>query len=184
VNAVTQDGDRREGAAVVELHGLQLEGWPAGARVIARREPAHPGAQQGLLDVDGYRITCFLTDQPDTDIVELDRRHRAHARVEDRIRNAKATGLRNLPFADFRRNEVWVELVGVAQDLLAWTQLICLDGQLAKTEPKTLRYRLLHTAARIVCHARQVILRLQRGWPWTAQLVVAFVRARMLPGFC
>jgi Transposase DDE domain group 1 len=114
-----------------------------GARVIARHEPAHPGAQQGLLDVDGYRITCFLTDQPDTDIVELDRRHRAHARVEDRIRNAKATGLRNLPFADFRRSEVWVELVLAAQDLLAWTQLICLDGQLAKTESKTLRYRLL-----------------------------------------
>jgi hypothetical protein len=77
VNAVTQDGDRREGAAVAELHTLDLSGWPAGARVIARREPAHPGAQQGLFDVDGYRITCFLTDQPDADIVELDRRHRA-----------------------------------------------------------------------------------------------------------
>jgi hypothetical protein len=29
VNAVTQDGDRRQGAAVAELHTLGLSGWPA-----------------------------------------------------------------------------------------------------------------------------------------------------------
>jgi hypothetical protein len=53
-----------------------------------------------------------------------------------------------------------------AQDLTCWTQALLLTGGLARAEPKTLRYRLLHVAARIVRHARRVILRLQVCWPW------------------
>jgi hypothetical protein len=56
----------------------------------------------------------FITNQPDADIIDLERRHRAHARVEDRIRDAKDTGLRTLPFGDWQRNEVWLELVLLA----------------------------------------------------------------------
>jgi len=184
VHARTQTGQRRDGAAVAELHDLDLPTWPHGTRVIVRREPLHPGAQASFLDADGHRVTCFVTDQPDSDIAELERRHRAHARVEDRIRCAKDTGLRNLPFFDFARNQVWMELVLTAQDLLAWTQLLTLDGPLATAEPKTLRYRLLHTAARLVRHARRTHLRLQRNWPWTPALVAAFTRARALPTTC
>ena len=76
-------------------------GWPAGTRLILRKERPHPGAQLTFTDVDGHRITAFITDTP-TGVVPgqlagLDLRHRQHARVEDRIRQAKATGLRNLP---------------------------------------------------------------------------------------
>jgi Transposase DDE domain group 1 len=71
-----------------------------------------------------------------------------------------------------------------AQDLLCWTQALLLDGHLALAEPKALRYRLLHVAARVVRHARRTILRLHRTWPWAAELARAFTRLRALPLRC
>ncbi|CAN5505357.1 hypothetical protein BH23ACT6_BH23ACT6_27000 [soil metagenome] len=115
---------------------------------MIRREPLHPGAQQTFDDEDGYRFTAFLTDQPDTDLAVLDQRHRAHARVEQRIRDAKDTGLANLPSADFAINTIWLQLVLAAQDLLAFFAGLSLDGELARAAPATLRYRLLHVAGR------------------------------------
>ncbi len=149
--------------------------------MIARRERPHPGAQLTFTDADGWRVQTFITDQPDADVVDLERRHRAHARVEDRIRDAKDTGLGNLPFADWQRNEVWLELVLIGQALLAWLQRLTLHGDLAKASPKTIRYRLLHVAARLVRRARGLQIRLQRTWPWTRQLDAAFTRLRALP---
>jgi hypothetical protein len=92
--------------------------------------------------------------------------HRRRARVEDRIRAAKQTGLRNLPFADLAMNTAWLQLVLIAQDLLAWTQALLLEGELRRCEPKRLRYRLLHVAARLTRTGRRVILHLPRSWPW------------------
>jgi hypothetical protein len=170
---------------VCELTGwIDLHTWPEGTRAICRREEAHPGAQLRFTDHDGHRFQVLLTDQPDLDIAVLELRHRQRARVEDRIRAAKATGLRKLPFDLFRRNRIWLELVLTAQDLLCWTQALLLDGALAVAEPKTLRYRLLHVAARIVRHARRVILRLQVTWPWATALARAFTRLRALPLRC
>jgi hypothetical protein len=183
--AIDADGQPRDGAEVCELTGrVDLHTWPPGTRAICRREDAHPGAQLRFTDHDGHRFQVFLTDQPDPDLARLELRHRQRARVEDRIRAAKATGLSNLPFDRWRRNSVWLELVLAAQDLTCWTQALLLDGDLALAEPKTLRYRLLHTAGRIVHHARQVILRLQRSWPWATQLARAFARLRTLPLRC
>jgi hypothetical protein len=183
--AIDADEQVRPGAEVCELTGwIDLGNWPVGTRAICRREDAHPGAQLRFTDHDGHRFQMFLTDQPDPDLARLELRHRQRARVEDRIRAAKATGLANLPFDRWRRNAVWLELVLCAQDLLCWTQALLLDGQLAVAEPKTLRYRLLHVAARVVRHARRTILRLQSRWPWAAQLALAFVRLRALPLRC
>jgi Transposase DDE domain group 1 len=111
-------------------------------------------------------------------------RHRQRARVEDRICAAKATGLRNLPFSLWRRNQGWLELVLTAQGLTCWTRALLLDGPLAVAEPKALRYRLLHVAARVVHHARRLILRLQASWPWAVELARAFARLRALPLRC
>ena len=185
IPAVDPDGQPRAGAEVVELTGwVDLHTWPPGTRAICRREDAHPGAQLRFSDLDGHRFQVFLTDQPDPDLAGLELRHRQRARVEDRIRAAKATGLQNLPFDRWRRNSVWLELVLAAQDLLCWTQALLLDGALALAEPKTLRYRLLHVAARVVRHARRRILRLQRSWPWAINLARAFTRLRALPLRC
>jgi Transposase DDE domain group 1 len=183
--AVEPDGQVRDGAEACELTGwIDLHSWPAGTRAICRREDAHPGAQLRFTDLDGHRFQVFLTDQADPDLARLELRHRQRARVEDRIRAAKATGLANLPFDRWRRNSVWLELVLTAQDLTCWTQALLLAGPLARAEPKTLRYRLLHVAARIVRHARRFMLRLQASWPWAVELARAFARLRALPLRC
>jgi len=183
--AIDADGQPRTGAEVCELTGwIDLHRWPDGTRVLCRREDAHPGAQLRFTDLDGHRFQVFVTDQPDGDLACLELRHRQRARVEDRIRAAKATGLRNLPFDSWRRNQIWLELVLAAQDLLCWTQALLVDGALALAEPKALRYRLLHVAARIVRHARRVVLRLQASWPWATQLARAVTRLRALPLRC
>ncbi len=111
----------------------------------------------------------------------MERRHRARAHVEDHIRNDKDTGLRNLPFRDFAHNQVWLALVLIAHDLITWTQRLLLTGELANAEPKRLRYRLLHVAARLAFHARTARLRLQRSWPWAGELAAAFQRLKALP---
>jgi len=180
------DGGDRDGAQVAELATLDLEaaGWPAGTRAICRRERPHPGAQLTFTDADGWRFQVFVTDQPDPDIARLELRHRQHARVEDRIRAAKATGARNLPFDRWRRNAGWLQLVLLALDLVCWAQALLLDGALAVAEPKTLRYRLWHTAGRVSRHARRLRLRLQRTWPWAADLVRAFTCLDALPLRC
>jgi Transposase DDE domain group 1 len=176
--AADQRGRRRPGAWVAELATLDLSGWPAGTRAICRRERPHPGARHKMTftDVDGHRFQAFITIQRDPDIVWLEACHRQHARVEDRIREVKATGLRNLPFNDFDANDVWLTLVCLAQTLVAWAQALLLDGDLARAEPKTLRYRLWHVAGRLVRHARRVILRFDHAWPWAHALVAAFQR--------
>jgi hypothetical protein len=180
--AVQPDRTPRDGAEVVELTGrIDLHAWPPGTRAICRREDPHPGAQLSFTDLDGHRFQVFVTDQPEADIAQLELRHRQRARVEDRIRGAKATGLANLPFERMRRNAVWLELVLLAQDLVCWAQTLLLDGERRVAEPKTLRYRLWHQAARVVRHARRLIMRLQRCWPWADALAEAFTRLRALP---
>ncbi len=181
VAAVDQDGRQRPNGQVAEISGLDLSGWPTGSRVIVRRERAHPGAQLSFTDLDGHRFQAILTDQTDPDITMLECRHRARARVEDQIRNDKQTGLQNLPFRDPEHNRVWLKLVQIAHDLLVWTQSLLLNGELAKAEPKRLRYRLLHTAARLAISGHRARLRLQATWPWATELAAAFARLRALP---
>jgi hypothetical protein len=180
--ALDSDGRPRRGAWVAELVDLDLAGagWPEGIRAICRRERPHPGAvhKMAFTDAAGHRFQVFVTNQPDPDPAVLEARHRPHAQVEDRIRTAKASGLRNLPFWDFAANDAWLTLVMIAQTLVCWAQALLLDGDLKVAEPKTLRYRLWHTAGRIVHHARRVIVRIDRAWPWANVLVAAFGRLR------
>ena len=180
--AVRQDGRPRKGAAIAEITDLlDLSSWPAGSRLLVRREPLHPGAQQTFDDIDGYRFTAFLTDQTEDDIALLDARHRAHARVEDRIRCAKNTGLASMPCDTFDRNQLWCQLVLIAADLLTFTQQLALRGQHRIAEPRALRYQLLHVAGRITRSGRQTVMHLQADWPYTAVLLAAFRRLRALP---
>jgi Transposase DDE domain group 1 len=185
VQAIEPGGAARDGAWVAELtEHLDLSAWPAGSRLICRRERPHPGAQFQIFDEHGYRHTCFLTDQDSEDIAALELRHRGRARVEDTIRQGKDTGMRNLPHHAFAHNQAWLELSLIAQDLLVWMKLICLTSELAKAEPKRLRHRLLHVAGRLVRHGRCTRLRLQADWPWAKALADAFTRLRTIPALC
>ena len=185
VQAIDAGGADRDGAWVAELTDrVDLSAWPEGSRLICRSERPHPGAQFQIFDEHGYRYTCFLTDQDGTDIAQLELRHRGRARVEDSIRAGKDTGMRNLPHHAFEHNQTWLELSLIAQDLLCWIKLICLTGELATAEPKRLRQRLLHIAAKLVRHGRRTHLKLDRDWPWSNALAAAFKRLRTIPALC
>jgi hypothetical protein len=185
IPAVDAAGELREGAEVAELTGLLPDlaaaGWPAGMRVIVRRERPHPGAQLSFTDLDGWRFQAFATDTAAGQLAALEARHRAHATVEDRIRCGKHTGLGRFPSRLFAINSVWLELALTAADLIAWTQTILLHGDLARCEPKMLRYRLLHVAARITRGQRRVFVRIAEHWPWRFELAAAFARLAALP---
>lgn len=89
---------------------------------------------------------------------------RAHAGTQ--IHNDKDTGLRNLLFRDFEHDRVWLAVTRIAHDRLVWTQPLLLSGELARAEPKRLRYRVLHVAARLAFHARDATPRIHAAWPW------------------
>jgi Transposase DDE domain group 1 len=184
--AIDTDGGIRAGAWVAEATGLlDRSAWPTGTRLILRKERPHPGAQLRFTDTDGHRVTGFLTDTPDGvvpgQLAGLELRHRQHARVEDRIRQAKDTGLRGLPFNAFDANAAWLEIIMAATDLVAWTKLIGFAGhpELAYCEIQTFRYRVLHVAARITRGARQLRLRIDATWRWAAAIATAWVRIRV-----
>ena len=187
-DAIDADGQPRAGAHVAELTGLLPSGtltdYPAGTRVLVRRERPHPGAQLDAFEErDGWRYQCFTTDTQLGQLAFLDARHRAHARVEDRIRTGKDTGLGRFPSRTFTINAAWLTAVMLAVDLLAWAQTILLHDHpaLRRAEPKTLRYRLLHVAGRLAHGGRRLRLRLDRHWPWAVALAAAFDRCAALP---
>jgi hypothetical protein len=179
---VSADGAQiRETGEVAEITDLVgLSPWPTGTRMLVRREQPHPGAQLRFTDVDGYRYQVFVTDLPDADLAYLEALYRGRGRMECRIRDAKDTGLANLPSHDLAINTAWLTLVLIAADLLAWLKTLCLQGELASAQPKRLRYTLLHTAGVLIHSARRTTLRLAAGWPWATDLVAAFAR---LPGW-
>jgi hypothetical protein len=183
--AINTDGSVRDGAWVAEATGLvDLAAWPDGSRLILRKERPHPGAQLTFTDADGHRVTALLTDTPPGQIpgqaAGLELRHRQHARVEDRIREAKATGLRNLPCRAFAENAAWLQAVLVAVDLVCWTKLICFTDTptLARCEIAAFRYRVLHVAAALAHRGRDLHLRIDETWRWAKQIAAAFTKLR------
>jgi hypothetical protein len=184
--AYTSEGKIRDGAWVAELTGLlDLSGWPRGMRVIARKERPHPGAQLRLTDVDGHRVTAFATNTRGGQLPDLELRHRRRARSEDRIRNAKATGLTNLPLHDYAQNRIWCALVGLAAELTAWMQMLAFGGHEARRwEPKRLRYRIFSVAAQLARTGRRVLLHLASRSPWTQLITdgIGRLRAVASPG--
>jgi hypothetical protein len=192
-------GHRRcwiEEAHVTELTGLlrdgpagdQLERWPASMRVFARRERPHPGAQLTLFEAeDGCRYTLWVTNLPRQvrgwrgQLAYIDAAHRVHARVEDAIRTGKDCGIGKYPSTALAMNKAWQAAALTAATLLAWLKLLALDGSLAKAEPKTLRYRILHAAARLTRGGRQRRLNIATTWPWATDIVTAWDRISALP---
>jgi hypothetical protein len=173
----------RQGAWIADITAmLDMSSWPAGMRMIVRKERPHPGAQLRFTDIDGHRFTAFATDAKKGQLADLELRHRRRARCEDRIRNAKDTGLRNLPLKGFAQNQVWCEITALACELLAWTQLLAFAGTTARRwEPRRLRLRIFSVAGRLARSGRRLRLRLARQWPWATQITAAITRLQALP---
>ncbi len=184
--AYDSDGQVRPGAWVAEMTGLfDLSGWPPGMRLIVRKERPHPGAQLRITDVDGHRITAFVTNTARRQLADLELRHRRRARAEDRIRCAKDTGLANLPLHDFAQNDIWCAIMALAADLVAWMQTLALIGHDARRwERKRLRLRLLSIPARHARTGRRRLLHLAATAPFTAlplQALAALTRLTATP---
>jgi hypothetical protein len=163
--------------------GDQLAGWPASMRVFARRERPHPGAQLTLFEAeDGWRYCLWATNLPQHtpgwrgQPAYIDAAHRVHARVEDAIRTGKETGIGKFPSHLLAHNRAWFTAALTAATLLAWLRLLALDGDLARAEPKTLRYRILHAAARLARSGRRLRLKISATWPWAPAIVTAWNR--------
>jgi hypothetical protein len=184
--AYDADREPRPGAWVIEATGLMnLTGWPTGMRVIVRRERPHPGAQLRMTDRDGHRFTALATNTapggPHRQLADLELRHRRRARVEDRIRAAKDTGLRNLPLHDLDQNRIWQAIVALACEIIAWTQLLAFTQHAARRwEPKRLRLRLLSLPAQLTRHARRVLLHLPAHARWADLVIDGITRLRAL----
>ena len=186
--ACNADGGLREHADVVEVTGLlDLGRWTAscpGMRVIVRRELPHPGSTLDAFEIrDGYRYQAFTTNTGRGQTAFLP--SLAPGARPGRRPHPDRQGHRpgHLPSRHERIDAVWVELSPIAADLLALAQTMLLtdEPELHRAEPKTLRYRLLHTAARITRGQRRVFLRLAQHWPWTLALARAFRRLRLIP---
>jgi len=177
------DGKPRDGAWVAELTGvLNLGKWPTGMRIIVRAERPHPGAQLKFTDSNGNRLTAFATNTTGGQLADLELRHRRRARCEDRIRNAKDTGLNNLPLKDFAQNQIWIAIVQLATELTAWMQILAFAGTPARTwEPKKLRHRVFSIAARIGRKGRRTWLRLSAHAPHRDLLMDGLGRLHRLP---
>lgn len=181
--AYDADRNARAGADVAEFTGIMdLAKWPKGMRVIVRRERPHPGAQLRFEDVDGYRLTAFATNTGRGQLPDLELRHRRRARCEDRIRNGKDLGLRNLPLKGFGQNRIWCQLVALASELTAWMGLLAHPtAEARRWEPKRLRYRLFSIPAIIARTGRRLILHLSDRARWIDIAIAAIERLRALP---
>jgi len=156
-------------------------------RVFARRERPHPGAQLSLLEAgDGWRYSLWATNLPAAtkgwrgQCAYVDAAHRVHARVEDVIRTGKDTGLGHFPSHDYKVNQAWLDAAMIACILLSWLRITALDGDLASAEPTTLRYRVLHAAAR-VRGGRRRTMKIAAIWPWAAAIITAWQRIQAIP---
>ena len=163
---------------------MDLSSWPAGMRVIVRKERPHPGAQLRFEDVDGMRITAFATNTRTGQLPDLELRHRRRARCEDRIRVAKDTGLTNLPLASFAANQIWCAVIALATEITAWMQMLAFaDTEARRWEPKKLRYRVFTIGATLARTARRIVLHLSGRSPWSALTLTGLGRlADLAPG--
>jgi hypothetical protein len=180
LEAVTKDGELRDGAMVADLTELiDTSGLPDRTRFIVRKEPLHPGAQRSLFPSLDFRYWGFYTDQ-DGDPRELDLTMRAHAHVESHIQRLKDSGLCRLPFTKLCANEAWMFTVMLSADLVRWFQLVCLDDTWRHARPKALRWGIFHAPGRLIRTARRRIVRVIDGWPTTDVILDAYRRIALI----
>ncbi|MDT5029506.1 MAG: hypothetical protein QOE61_5932 [Micromonosporaceae bacterium] len=186
--ALGADGEPDPGARAAELTGIlrhapggdRLAGWPGDMRLFARRTPRPAGKPARLGEHPDWEYGAFVTNTGGGQVQFLDARHRTQAHVEDRVKQFKACGARNLPSIDYDRNSAWLQLAALATSLTAWLRHLALDGELAKASTKTLRFRIFSAPARLVTHARRRILKIPPGWRWSPDLATAWERLQAL----
>ncbi|MFE6334366.1 transposase [Streptomyces sp. NPDC057798] len=175
-------GTERPGGWVAEITDIpDLSTWPKRMRLVARKERPHPGAQLRFTDLDGLRLTCFATNTQRRPA----RRPRTPSPQTGSLRGPHPKRPRHRPAQpaphDTARNRIWLEILSLALDLLAWMAMLAVTGRIRFWEPNKLRLRLFSAAAQLVNTGRRRWLRLPVRWPWTAVISHAIVRLHALP---
>ncbi len=167
-----------KGAAVAELAytPFATKKGAVPVRLIVRRVPPTPGSQLALFTEFSYH--AFITDR-DGDMMALETHHRAHAEVENAIRDLKhGLGLNHMPSGRFGANAAWLALNAIAHNLIRWTSRIGLEETLVMT--KTLRRRYFSLPGRITTSGRKDTLHLPTNWPWAARFSTALIALRAI----
>lgn len=177
--ALDQHGNERHDAWVIDATRIiPLKDYPQDTRLYLRAEPLHPGAKASLFDVDGHRVTAFLTNAPRFNVAFLDARHRARARCENRVKTLKNAGLGKFPFFSFSSNQLWANLAMLAVNLVSWMQLTLLpaDHPAGVWDMKRWRYRLYSMAGKLISSGRRTNLLVPAAAP-ESQLFTTLLEA-------
>ena len=132
-----------------------------------------------------YGYSFILTDLPEP-VAQVERHHRDRAQIEERIKDAKlGVSLRRLPLSDLDANRVWLHCSALALNLLALLNDLMFGPEPAghlprRRQAKFVRRMLLCVPARVIHHARQIILRLPAGLPSAPAFQAAYAAARGL----
>jgi Transposase DDE domain group 1 len=167
-----------EGAAVAEISytPFATKKGSGPCRLIVRRAPPTPGSQLALFTDFSYH--AFITDR-DGDMLALEADHRAHAEVENAIRDLKHNlGLNHMPSGRFGANAAWLALNAIAHNLVRWVSRVGLQETLVMT--KTMRRRYFSLPGRITTSGRKTVLHLIREWPWAEEFAAALARLRSM----
>jgi hypothetical protein len=167
-----------EGAAVAEISYTPFATKKSSkpCRLIVRRVPPKPGSQLALFTEFSYH--AFITDRQG-DMLFLEADHRAHAEVENTIRDLKyGMGLNHMPSGRFGANAAWLALNAIAHNLVRWVKRIGLCETLVMT--KTMRRRYFSMPGRITTSARKDTLHLPTNWPWAARFSAALITLRAI----
>ncbi len=145
-------------------------------RLVVRRVPTLD--RQGQL-LPTWELFAFLTNRTgELSVIEAD--HRQHAVVELAIRDLKDQALAHFPSGHFFANAAWTVIAAIAHNLIRWTTLIGLPGEVIRTS-RTLRRRLLRIPGRLTRTARRFTLHLPSRWPWEHDFIRALAPIRALP---
>ena len=140
----------------------QEEGVVRRLRYIAIRV----AKKQGSLFADGASVRhfCVVTNRADPqggDAGDLLRWHRGKAGTVEHAHHVLANELAAaaLPSQKFGANAAWFRLNVILYNLLSAFKRLGLPEELHAIRPKRLRFLVLNTLARLVCHARERLLR-------------------------
>ena len=143
-------------------------------RLIVRRVPPTPGSQLALFTDFAYHP--FITDRTG-DMLLLEADHRAHAEIENAIRDLKyGVGLNHMPSGRFGANAAWLAINVIAHNLARWTSRIGGGEGIVTTD--TLRRRYFSVPGRLTHSARRFTLHLPRRWPWADRFTSSLINLR------
>ena len=171
--------DKDEGE--VAEFGYRISDDKTFRRYVVKRISVDIG-EQAELETAGYNYWVHVTNDHETDAVDLEREHRHKAQVENGVREFKENyGLHVLRKHGFMANWAWLVIVTTAHNLVRWTQLLSGINDEGDLRAKRFRHRYLHVPGLLVSSGRGLVLKLRRDYPLLDRFLAALTRLQGLP---